>query len=300
MIEIIDLEFLGYNHAIACFLVETDDGPILIETGPHSTLPNIEKALAAKSYTLKDIQHVFLSHIHLDHAGAAWCFAEHGANIYLHPFGEKHMADPSKLMNSAGRIYKDQMEMLWGQMHPIPNEQLKTMTHGQKVQIGKHTLTAWHTPGHAVHHIAWQLDDKILFAGDVAGVKILGGIVVPPCPPPDINVEDWQESIALIQDLNLEKMYLTHYGEVTNIDEHLTQLEENLLSWANWIKPHWEAGSDPKTVTPLFQEFTKKQLLDFGVPKENLYKYEAANPSWMSVTGLLRYWRKKAEREESQ
>jgi len=295
MIDIIDLRFLGFDDAIACFLVETAVGPVLVETGPHSTLPNIEKSLAQKGYTLQDVQHVFLTHIHLDHAGAAWYFAQHGATVYLHPFGERHMADPSKLMSSASRIYKDQMDSLWGQMNPIETSQLKTLAHGDKIELGEHTFTAWHTPGHAVHHIAWQLNEDTLFAGDVAGVKILGGMVVPPCPPPDINVEDWQASIALIKSLNIKTMYLTHFGAVTNIEEHLNQLEKNLLSWANWIKPHWEAERSPQDITPEFQAFTQQQLLDCGVAKENLHKYEAANPSWMSVAGLLRYWRKKSE-----
>lgn len=296
MITVIDLDFLGVEKAIACFLVETSIGPILIETGPHSVLPNLEKALQAKGYELADIKHVFLTHIHLDHAGAAWAFAELGAAIHLHPFGAKHMASPSKLMESARRIYKDDMDRLWGEMRDIPEEKLKITAHEQEITVGDTTIKAWHTPGHAVHHIAWQIGD-VLFTGDVAGCRIQLQMPVPPCPPPDINIEDWKRSITLIRNLGAKQFYLTHFGVVEDIDDHLNLLEHYLDDWANWIKPRWENGEDPKAVTPVFQAYVQQQLLDFGVAQKDLEKYEAANPSWMSVAGLMRYWKKKAERE---
>ena len=128
---------------------ETSEGPIIIETGPHSTLPQIVSFLATKGYTLSDVKHVFLTHIHLDHAGAAWAFAREGATVYLHPVGEKHMIDPTKLLKSAKQIYKDQMYALWGELHPIPAPQLRTIANGEKITIGDTQLVAWHTPGHA-------------------------------------------------------------------------------------------------------------------------------------------------------
>jgi len=298
MTHIIDTQFLGLEQTIAAFLIESSVGPILIETGPYSTFGRLEQIVQQKGYAMSDIQHVFLTHIHLDHAGAAWAFAEQGANIYVHPFGCKHLADPSKLMGSAKRIYKEHMDCLWGRMEAIPEAQLKATAHTEKIVLGDLTIQAWHTPGHAVHHIAWQIGDT-LFAGDVAGVKIGEGMVVPPCPPPDINVEDWQASIALMKTLNLERIYLTHFGEITDVVTHLDLLEKTLLEWAAWIKPKWEQGIDKKLVVPDFQSFVQQQLLDFGVPKSGLPYYEAANPSWMSVSGLMRYWRKKEEKNQS-
>ena len=188
MIEIIDLLFQGTKQSTAAFFKDTSEGPIIIETGPHATLPQVEQFLAAKNYNLSDVKHVFLTHIHLDHAGAAWAFAKNGATVYLHPFGERHMVDPSKLLESAKRIYKDKMFELWGDLQPIPANQLVTMAHGEKITIGDTELIAWFTPGHAKHHLSWQIG-KELIAGDVAGVKIGdNGMVVPPCPPPDINI----------------------------------------------------------------------------------------------------------------
>ena len=294
MLTTIDLEFLGHKETIAAFLIETTEGPVLVETGPHSTLPTLKAGIEKAGFAMEDIKHVFLSHIHLDHAGSAWCFAEHGATIYLHPFGERHMANPEKLLASAKMIYQDQMDRLWGTLKPIPKNQLQTVADNESIRIGKTRLKALHTPGHAVHHIAWQMDN-VLFAGDVAGVKIGNGIVVPPCPPPDINLEDWKLSIRRIIVKRYDALYLTHFGKITNPKEHLIELEGRLVNWANWIKPYWEDGVDPKEVTPLFQEYVKKQLVAGGVEGENLERYEGANPSWMSVAGLMRYWKKAGE-----
>jgi len=242
-------------------------------------------------YQLEEIRHVLLTHIHLDHAGAAWALAETGATIYVHPFGATHLHDPSKLMNSARRIYQEKMDELWGAMHPIAPAQVRSVEHGEQVITGNLNWKAWHTPGHASHHIAWQLD-KVIFTGDVAGVRIDGGIVVPPCPPPDIQIEDWRESIQLLRAQRPREMYLTHFGKVQDIDSHLNQLEKRLLEWAGWMRPYFEKGATVEEVTPVFQEYVKRELKENGIEGEQLLRYEYANPSWMSVAGLLRYWRK--------
>lgn len=294
MIHILDLGFLGLDGAIAAFLVETSDGPVLIETGPHSVNGNLEKEVNRCGFQLSDIKHVFITHIHFDHAGGAWALAKQGATVYLHPFGKRHLGEPSKLYASAKRIYQDKMEYLWGKMEAIDDEKLVTLEHGESVTVGDSTFVAHHTPGHAVHHIAWQLGEN-LFAGDVAGVRIGKGMVVPPCPPPDINIEDWIASITLIRSLNINAIYLTHFNKITNISEHLDALEHILWDWANWIKPHFENGTDKKEVVPQFMEYTKQQLLNHGLSKNEVARYEAANPSWMSVAGLMRYWKKRSQ-----
>ena len=296
MIKVLDLKFLGHDDTIAAFLVETDAGPVLLETGPYSTFPQLKSELEKHGYQAEDIKHVLLTHIHLDHAGAAWQFAAYGATVHVHPFGYAHLAEPSRLMESARKIYKDEMDRLWGDMKSIPKERLKTVKHGASLQVGNVTFTGWFTPGHASHHIAWQVGDELI-TGDVAGVSINGGIVVPPCPPPDINIEHWQESIQLIRGLDVSALYLTHYGKVEKVTKHLDDLENILMDWANWIKPYWEAGKHPSEVTPLFQAYTAQQLMAAGIEGKGLKQYESANPSWMSVAGLMRYWRKRSEKE---
>lgn len=293
-IHIIDLNFLDENQTIAAFLIETIKGPILIETGPESTWDQLKKGINRHGYQLTDIQHVLLTHIHFDHAGAAWKLAASGANIYVHPAGLPHLASPEKLWKSAAQIYGEDMERLWGKMMPVPKAQLREIHHGETSQVGELTIKALHTPGHAVHHIAWQLND-VIFTGDVAGVKINRGPVVPPCPPPDIHVENWKASIALLKEQNPKQIYLTHFGRIDEPVNHLSDLEEILNDWANWIKPHYDQQNQPKDIIPKFMDYTQKQLKDKGVSDRDLQRYEYANPSWMSVAGLLRYWKLKEQ-----
>jgi glyoxylase-like metal-dependent hydrolase (beta-lactamase superfamily II) len=290
--KILDLAFQGHSQTIAAFLLESAVGPILMETGPHSTLPTLEKQLATYGYTLPDIRHVFITHIHLDHAGAAWEFARQGATVYLHPLGKKHLANPEKLMASARMIYKDEMDSLWGDMQSIDVERLSIIQPFEKITLGNLEFTALHTPGHAVHHIAWQVGD-VIFTGDVGGVKINNGIVVPPCPPPDINVEDWLSSIALLKSRKPAALYLTHFGRVDNVETHLNDLSAILRNWANWMLPYFEQQADNEAVTPLFQQYVANQLATAGIHGEDLVRYEGANPAWMSVAGLMRYWKKR-------
>ncbi len=292
----LDLNFLGHKDTIASFIYETSEGPVLIETGPYSTFSKLEKAVNEAGFKLKEIKHVFLTHIHFDHAGAAWAMAKQGATVYVHPKGAPHLIAPEKLVESARRIYKDDMDRLWGEIQPIKKESVRIVEHDEVITIGNTSIHAWHTPGHAKHHIAWQIGDQ-LFSGDVGGVKIEGGPVVPPCPPPDINIEHWKESIALIRKLDLKAMYLTHFGKVENIQEHLDELEKALDAWTRWMRPQFEAGRPVEEITPEFTTFVRKGLIEKGVEGEQLLRYEGANPSWMSVAGLLRYWKKKLQQD---
>lgn len=295
-IHTIDLHFQGIDQAIAAYLVETSAGPVLIEAGPYSTFASLQAGLAAHQYQISDLQAVLLSHIHFDHAGAAWALAKEGLPIYVHPKGHKHLAAPERLYESARRIYQDKMDVLWGAMEPIDEALLHCPEDQEVVTIGDARFVAHYTPGHATHHIAWQLDGHI-FTGDVGGVKIGTGPVQPPCPPPDIAVEDWLSSIDRILSLKPSTLYLTHYGPVNEPATHLQQLREELEAWANWIKPHWEAGTEHKAVIPLFMDFVGQRLSQAGVGKAEVKVYEAANPAWMSVAGLMRYWEKSSEKD---
>lgn len=293
MFQILDLNFLNSSETIAAFLLKTENECMLFETGPHSTLPQLEKELAKHDVQMANIKHVFLTHVHLDHAGAAWAFAQLGAKIYVHPRGKKHLHDPSRLYDSAKRIYQDKMEYLWGKMEGIALEQLQVVEHQEVIEVDGVEVSALHTPGHAVHHIAWKVEDEII-AGDVAGVKIGDALVVPPCPPPDINVEDWQASIAILKAEQSNSLYLTHFGKVTSTKSHLNELEQRLLEWANWMKPHFENNTPQEVIVPQFQAYVRQALKAAGITEAaDLERYEKANPSWMSVAGLMRYWKKK-------
>lgn len=293
-IHIIDLNFLDLSSAIASFLIPSDDGLILVESGPETTYIHLIEAVRTQGFNPDDIKHVLLTHIHFDHAGAAWKFAEKGAKIYVHPIGLPHLQNPERLWNSAKMIYKDDMDRLWGQMKPIDEKQLVAVDDGDIIEIGSLKFKTHYTPGHAIHHNAYQLGD-VVFAGDVAGIKIHNGPVVPPCPPPDIDLGAWKKSIDKLIAINPAKLILTHFGFVDNSKKHLNGLEIMLQDWANWMKPYYDKNADPEEITPKFIEYTNNQLREFGVSESDISRYDKANPSWMSVMGLLRYWKLKEQ-----
>ncbi len=298
IIHTIDLNFQDQPNSIAAFLVESNEGPILVETGPHSTFHHLCNEIRKLGFDPEQIKHVLITHIHLDHAGAAWAFAELGATVYLHPLGYRHMHDPSKLLASAKMIYKEMMDELWGTLKPIAEDQLVVIGDGQSVEIGELEFVSHHTPGHAKHHIAWQLE-KVVFTGDVAGIRIHGGPIIPPCPPPDIHIEDWNDSIDKLLALGeVDTYYLTHFGPSTGVQDHMINLRHALRTYADFVYPYFRNGTRVEELAPDFATFATNYLVSHGMSAADANQYELANPSYMSVAGLLRYWKKKKEREQ--
>ena len=289
-VKIIDVNFFQ-SEVIASFLVETSDGPFIIETGPDSTFHNLEKGLADHGYTVSDINNVLVSHIHLDHAGVAWRFAREGATVYVHPRGAPHMIDPERLMASATMIYGDQMDELWGTVEGIEEEKVVATEDGQVIKIGDVEIQVHETIGHANHHNAYLIEDN-LFTGDVAGCRISDGPVTAPTPPPDIHVERWHNSVDKIKKINPKALYLTHFGKYTNVNEHLDSLMKNLDESSEWIGERVKDGKTDEEISPEFLEFYRKYFEGDGVSEGVFEKYESADPHWMNVGGLVRYWNK--------
>lgn len=293
-INIIDLNFQNVRESIGSFLIPTDKGPVLIESGPESTFQVLKEGVEKAGYRVSDIYAVLLTHIHFDHAGAAWKFAEAGARIYVHEAGLPHLANPEKLWNSAAQIYGEDMDRLWGKMKPIAQDRLFAANDGDVIDFGNVQFKVIYTPGHAVHHNAYQLNDCI-FTGDVAGCKIENGPVVPPCPPPDINLDLWKTSIKKLKEANPSCLYLTHFARHDKPQQLLNDLEKELDSWAEFIKPFYEARVPTEEIIPKFMKFTSDAFKLKGLSEEEIKVYEYANPSWMSVNGLLRYWKLKEQ-----
>lgn len=289
--HLLDLNFQGIPEVIGAYLIPTEEGYILIESGPHSCWSSLVSELEKLGLHPSDIKHVFLTHIHLDHAGAAWALAEAGAQVYVHPAGRDHLIDPSKLMASATRIYGDAMHSLWGEMHPINPEQIYAVEDQATYTLGSVKLQAHHTPGHAVHHIAWQMDD-LLFCGDVGGIHISNGVVSPPCPPPEFNREDWLASIEIIRKLPVTTLVLTHFGEVTEKNTHLNTLELALHQWVAFFEGLRDF-SDQSELTTSFLNYIHQSFYPPEMDATLREKYDRANPPWMSVAGITRYLRKK-------
>ncbi len=297
MIHVLDTQHLGRRGIIAATLLETDDGPVLFDTGPESTFDTISSELSKHGFAPSDVRHVFLSHIHFDHAGAAWRFAELGATIYVHPRGAPHLIDPQKLVASATRLYGDQMEKLWGKFAPIAPDRVRILEDNDIVEVRQFAFRAIETPGHASHHHTYHWDDNV-FGGDVAGVRMGGGPPVPPLVPPELDIEAWRDSIAKIRALNPARLYLPHFGLVEgDIPEHLDALEQRIILWSTWFRDRIRAGDDDAKMAPAFAEFVAKELRAGGGTESELVDYEQADPSFMAVSAATRYWRKRHPEE---
>lgn len=292
MIHVLDTRQLERPRIIAATALETSEGLALFDTGPESTFANISAALHDLGARPADVRHVFLSHIHFDHAGAAWRFAETGATVYVHPRGATHLADPAKLVESATRIFGEQMAKLWGQIAPVPADKIRILEDNDTVQLGALQVRALETPGHASHHHVYHWDDH-LFGGDIAGVRLSGGPPIPPFVPPELQIEAWRESLAKLRALNPAQLYLPHYGRVeSSIAEHLDALDERVARWADWFRDRIRASEPEAQTTPAFAELEHHEIRAGGGSAETVLDYEAADPSFMAVTAAYRYWRK--------
>ncbi|WP_279164595.1 MBL fold metallo-hydrolase [Thermus scotoductus] len=291
MVKVLDLQFQGVEKVIASFLLQSREGPVLIETGPESTYARLEAALKQEGVHPKEVRHVFVTHIHLDHAGAAWRFAELGATVYVHPRGAPHLVDPSRLLASAERIYGAMLKPLWGELKGIPQERVRVLEDGEVVDLGGLRVQALETLGHASHHHAY-LVDGLLFAGDIAGVRIGQGPVLPPTPPPDIHLESWYASLDRILALRPEVLYLTHFGPYRDVEAHLEALEGRLRAWADWVLARLREGRDPEALVPEFEAYWRRGLEEAGVEGGLAQLYALADPPYMNLQGLVRYWQK--------
>jgi glyoxylase-like metal-dependent hydrolase (beta-lactamase superfamily II) len=291
-IHILDTRQLGHGGIVAATALEADDGIALFDTGAESTFDNVMVDLRKAGFDAKDVRHVFLSHIHFDHAGAAWRFAEFGATVYVHPRGAPHLIDPTKLVESATRIFGDEMERLWGRIAPVPAERVKILEDNEVVRVSPFEIRAIATPGHASHHHVYHWEDCI-FGGDIAGVRIGSGPPIPPFVPPELQVESWRESITKMRALNATNLYLPHFGKVQgSVSDHLDILDERVARWPEWFRERIRAGDDESKLRSTFAELEHAELRDGGAAEDDIAGYEAADPSYMAVGAAIRYWKK--------
>lgn len=289
-IKTIDLNFFS-PETIASYLLETAEGPVLMETGPDTTFGNLEAGLSRLGYAPADVKHVFVTHIHLDHSGAAWRFAEAGSTVYVHPRGAPHLVDPEKLLKSATMIYGDRMDELWGRVRGMDGDRVVTLGDAENVSIGGLEIKAFDTPGHAGHHNAY-LVRGVLFTGDVAGCRISAGPVIPPTPPPEINVEKWHASIDRIREISPDMLYPTHFGGFSDVDAQLDALSDRLDEWTRWVGERISAGRTEEDMKEEFRAYSREIFDGQGADEELYAKYELSDPYWMNLGGLARYWRK--------
>lgn len=288
----LDLNFQGRSHAIAAYLIRHQGGAILIESGPASTLSALEVGLAKEGLSPRDVTHVLLTHIHLDHAGAAGWLARQGAEIYVHPVGAPHMLNPERLLASAARIYGDRMESLWGAFLPVPESQLKVPNDAEAIEIGNLEFIPINTPGHAEHHYSYLFED-VLFSGDVGGVRIPGyPYLRVPMPPPELHIERWRESLARLRREKFTHIAPTHFGLFDDPAWHLDEVDKGLASAERWLEAVMPSNPSVEEMRQKFTDWMMEEGRKIGLDEAVMAAYELANPPGMSADGLLRYWKK--------
>jgi glyoxylase-like metal-dependent hydrolase (beta-lactamase superfamily II) len=273
------------ERVVGVYLVETEDGPALFDCGPSTCIGALKAGLAELGLALTDVRHLLLSHIHLDHAGAAGTLVrEHPAlQVHVSEVGATHIVDPSRLEGSARRLYGDAFDELWGELAPVPDENVRVV--GERV-LG---LECFPSPGHASHHVCYLHADGTLYAGDAAGVRIVPARhVLPVSPPPDVDVEAWFRTFEEIERRRPERLALIHFGVVDSPSEHLAMVREELARWSEWC----EHGLDEEA----WIEAARTNLMTAVGDEADLF--ERAAPLWQSYVGMKRYWEKRREAAE--
>lgn len=288
----IDLQFLGMPGAIAAYLIPHKQGAVLIESGPGSTLPTLITGIYAHGFSAADITDVILTHIHLDHAGAAGWLARQGARIHVHPNGKPHLLNPEKLLASAARIYGDQMDRLWGEFLPVPEDRLFVHSDNEAILIEDLEFLPLETPGHANHHYAYLYED-VCFSGDIGGVRLQQTQHLRlPMPPPELHLEEWRNSLSRLSQHSFKRIAPTHFGQFLDPDWHLAALSKALAEVEEWVTAQMPLNPPVDELNQKLTAWAYQRALADGVPEDKLQAYESANPTWMSGYGIQRYWRK--------
>jgi glyoxylase-like metal-dependent hydrolase (beta-lactamase superfamily II) len=290
--NIIDLRFLGYEGLVSTGVLMGPEGISLIDPGPASTAGALEEGLRRLGASIQDVHAVLVTHIHLDHAGGtgALVAAKPDMLVFVHERGARHMVDPSRLLDSASRLYGSEMERLWGDIRPVPEGNVRALRGGEQLPIGGGVEVAY-TPGHASHHVSYfHRASGMAFVGDTGGILIPGSRhVLPPTPPPDIDVEAWAESVDRIRAWKPRRLFLTHFGAVEEADEHLSAMVTELEAMSTLARDVLAGGGTEAEQETRFVSAMVRRLRS-RMPEEEAARYEKAVPLAHCWMGLARYW----------
>lgn len=287
----VDLNFRDVPGMVATGILTGPDGVTLVDPGPTSCLDTLRRALAVQGIAPRDLRRILLTHIHLDHAGATGTLVQEHPDIevYVHERGAKHLIDPAKLLDSAGRVFGS-MSALWGSMLPVPADRLRVLHGGEQLRLGGRSFAVAYTPGHASHHVSYfDAVNGMAWVGDAAGVRVgRSGFVMPPTPPPDINLELWNQSLALIRAWRPALLFLTHFGPVEQVHEQLERIGSRLRETAEMVRRSLDSGSDPDGQFAAYREEYIRRFLS----EPDASACETVAPMRHNWTGLARYWTK--------
>ncbi len=300
---LIDVEYLGYPKVIAPCLLEGDGSVAMVDPGPSSSLATLRRKLDELGLGVAGIDTILLTHIHLDHAGATGSLVRENPRIrvYVHQRGATHMVDPARLLESARRLYGDEMERLWGEFLPVPQANVTALAGGERVSIGGRQLEVVYTPGHASHHVSYfDAVTGLAFVGDTAGIRIANArTILPITPPPDIDLESWAKSWEQILARRPERMFLTHFGPAEGVEEHLAELRKRMEEWSTAVRESLDKGAeDAERATQFAQQVTAK--LKQHLSEQEAIRYAKGAALELCWYGLARYWRKRGASASAQ
>jgi len=294
----VDLNFLGVPRIIATVVLHGPGGVALIDPGPTTTLPSLRDALQRAGIGLADLRAILLTHIHLDHAGVTGTLVHQNPSlrVYVHEKGAPHLVAPEKLVASATRLWGDEMDRLWGEFRPVPAQALTILRGGERINAGGRDLDVAYTPGHASHHVSYySADSGVAFVGDTAGIcRTERGFVLPPTPPPDIDLEVWRDSLVRIGRWSPAALFVTHFGAHGPAAAHLIEMADNLDLTAGLVKASLAREGSDEDREAWFTDELRREL-HTRVGEADAQAYEVAGRFDLNWRGLARYWRKKLE-----
>jgi glyoxylase-like metal-dependent hydrolase (beta-lactamase superfamily II) len=294
----VDLNFLGVPRVIATVVAHGAGGVALIDPGPSTTLPALRAALAEGGIAMRDVTALLLTHIHLDHAGATGTLVRENPKlrVYVHEKGAPHMANPEKLLASATRLYGDDMDRLWGEFLPVPSGSMTTLQGGETIEAGGQSLAVAYTPGHASHHVSYfSKDSGVAFVGDTAGIRLPpDGYVLPPTPPPDVDLDLWHESLARIAAWHPDTLFPTHFGPSSPAAPHLAEFSDHLALCSRLARTSLARDEPEEAREAWFVEELRRELRRHA-GEADARAYEVAGRFDLSWRGLARYWRKRGQ-----
>jgi glyoxylase-like metal-dependent hydrolase (beta-lactamase superfamily II) len=288
----IDTQLHGHGQSIAVYAIPYSGGAILVDPGPGSTVDTVVAALVEKHLSPEQVTHVLLTHIHLDHAGAAGWFARQGAQVFVHPVGAPHMLNPERLLASTRRIYGERMETTWGEFLPVPAARLHEVQDGELIRIGELDIRILHTPGHAAHHAAYLID-KTCFCGDIGGERKPGWKYVRlPFVPPETDLGKWRGSLKRLQAESPEAVALTHFGLFQDASTHLIMARQFLDEVEAWLETAMPSIPDVETLKIRYVDWLHERGRALKLDEKTMNMYDFAGPADRGASGLFRYWHK--------
>jgi len=298
---VLDLNWMGRPHSIGAVLLESGGHYAILDPGPASTLETLRAELQSRGLSVSDLNAILLTHIHLDHAGASGSLLRENPNlrVFVHSKGAAHLADPSKLLASAGRLWGDELPRLFGETLAVPEQNIQILDGTETLMVGTRKLEVIYTPGHASHHVTY-FDERegVAFTGDTAGIRIKNGpYIMPATPPPDIDLAVWEQSFAAILDRRPSRLFVTHFGFAENPAKHIADFRERLHLWADITEKTLQATSDVAAALQFFLEQTQTEMRQYlSEADAEQHAFTAGLP--LSFLGLARHIRKRGATAE--